>query len=52
MGLNRTDSKLVNLYHRFLNWDMMKQPRTMGLLERLLNPIMGKSLVVYFRKNG
>ena len=50
MGLNRTDSKLVNLYHRFLNWDMMKQPRTTGLLEQLLNPIMGKSLVVYFRK--
>jgi ubiquinone/menaquinone biosynthesis C-methylase UbiE len=51
MGLNRADSKLVNLYHRFLNWDMMKQPRTTGLLERLLNPIMGKSLVVYFRKD-
>ena len=52
IGLNRTDSKLVNLYHRFLNWDMMKQPRTMGLLERLLNPIMGKSLVVYFKKEN
>jgi SAM-dependent methyltransferase len=52
IGLNRTDSKLVNLYHRFLNWDMIQQPRTTGLLERLLNPIMGKSLVVYFRKNS
>jgi SAM-dependent methyltransferase len=50
MGLDRTDSKLVNIYHRFLNWDTMKQPRTTGLFERLLNPILGKSLVVYFRK--
>ncbi len=50
IGLTRTDSKLVNMYHRFLNWDMMKQPRATGLLERLLNPILGKSLVVYLKK--
>jgi hypothetical protein len=28
----------------------MKQPRLTGWLEKLLNPLMGKSLVVYFRK--
>lgn len=51
MGLTRTDSKLVNLYQRFLNWDIMKQPRVTGFLERMLNPVLGKSLVVYFKKD-
>lgn len=50
MGLTRTDSKLVNLYHRFLNWDMMKKPKLVGWMDRLLNPILGKSLVVYLKK--
>ena len=50
MGLNRTDSKLVNLYHRFLNWDIMEKPKLVRGLDRLMNPILGKSLVVYFKK--
>jgi hypothetical protein len=40
----------VNLYHRFLTWDIMKQPRGTRFLENLLNPILGKSLVVYLKK--
>jgi SAM-dependent methyltransferase len=50
LGPDREDSRPVNLYHRFLTWDIMKQPRLTGWLEKLLNPLMGKSLVVYFRK--
>ena len=50
MGLNRTDSNIVNLYHRFLNWDMMKKSRLTRMLDYLLNPLIGKSLVVYFQK--
>jgi SAM-dependent methyltransferase len=50
VGPRRTDSRPVNLYHRFLVWDLMKKPRLTRLLERLLNPILGKSLVVYARK--
>jgi 2-polyprenyl-3-methyl-5-hydroxy-6-metoxy-1,4-benzoquinol methylase len=50
VGPTRDDATLVNLYHRFLTWDMMKQPRFSQLLEYLLNPLIGKSIVVYLRK--
>ncbi len=43
-------AKLVNLYHRFLVWDLMKAPWFSRTLEKLLNPIMGKSVVMYFVK--
>jgi SAM-dependent methyltransferase len=51
VGLTAEDSPLVSLYHRFLTWDMMAKPRLTRLLERLLNPLLGKSLVVYCRKS-
>ena len=51
VGPRRTDARLVNLYHRFLVWDLMQKPRLTRALERLLNPILGKSLVVYARKS-
>jgi SAM-dependent methyltransferase len=50
VGLTAEDSPLVSLYHRFLTWNMMARPRLTHLFERLLNPILGKSLVVYCRK--
>lgn len=49
-GPTRTDSFSVNLYHRFLVWDLMKKPFLTTFLERLLNPILGKSLALYFVK--
>lgn len=50
VGLSRDDSVLVNLYHSFLVWDMMKRPWITRLLDNLLNPFLGKSLVIYLRK--
>ncbi|MBW2368028.1 MAG: class I SAM-dependent methyltransferase [Deltaproteobacteria bacterium] len=50
MGPTRTDSWAVNLYHRFLVWDLMKKPVLTRRLEGLLNPLLGKSLVLYLRK--
>lgn len=50
IGPNRQDSALVNLYHRFLVWDMMKKPRLTRFLDYLLNPFLGKSIVFYSRK--
>lgn len=41
---------LVRQYHRLLVWDLMERPWLTRTLERLLNPIMGKSVVMYFRK--
>ncbi|AOY57942.1 methyltransferase, type 11 [Desulfococcus multivorans] len=51
LGLHRTDRLLVNTYHRFLVWDMMRHPKVTRFLEQLLNVVMGKSLVVYGRKS-
>ncbi len=50
MGPNRTDSFLVNLYHRLLVWDLMKKPKITAFVDKLFNPILGKSLVLYFKK--
>jgi hypothetical protein len=41
---------LVELYHQFLIWDLMKKPLLTRLLEKLLQPLIGKSLVMYFFK--
>ncbi len=50
VGPTREDSLPVRLYHRFLVWDMMKKPLITRVLNALLNPIMGKSIVLYFIK--
>ena len=51
VGPQRKDHLLVNLYHRFLTWDIMQQPQTTRFFDRLLNPLLGKSLVLYFIKD-
>jgi len=50
VGPTRTDSTAVNLYHRLLTWDIMQKPWITRSIDRLLNPLLGKSLVLYFRK--
>ncbi len=52
LGVNREDSLPINLYHRFLVWDMMRSPLVTRMLDRILNPLIGKSVVIYFRKPG
>ena len=42
---------LVRQYHRFLVWDLMQQPKLTQILDHLLNPFLGKSVVMYFRNN-
>lgn len=44
------DARVVRAYHRFLVWDLMKRPWLTQGLDKLLNPIMGKSVVMYFVK--
>lgn len=41
---------LVQGYHRFLVWELMAAPRWLRGLECALNPLMGKSTVLYFVK--
>ena len=50
VGPEREDSLPVRLYHRFLTWDIMQQPALPRYLDRLLNPLLGKSTVVYLKK--
>lgn len=50
VGPSRKDVCPVNLFHRLLVWDMMKKPKTTAFLDWLFNPILGKSLVLYFTR--
>jgi SAM-dependent methyltransferase len=53
VGVTRDRHPLVRAYHQLLVWDIM---RTRGIsrvtrgAERVLNPVLGKSLVLYLRK--
>lgn len=47
---SRDTNWLVKQYHRLLVWDLMENPALTRILERTMNPIMGKSVVMYFRK--
>jgi len=50
VGVGRDDALPVRAYHRFLVWDITARPRPVRLLERALNPVLGKSLVLYLEK--
>jgi SAM-dependent methyltransferase len=52
VGVDNDSSKLVRTYHRMLVWDIMKGPKTTRIGESLLNPVLGKSLVVYAAKRA
>lgn len=51
-GDGELQASIVNRYHQFLTWDLMAAPRITRFLDRLLNPMMGKSLVMYFVKDN
>jgi len=50
VGVTNDDHPAVTAYHRLLVWDIMKRPLATRLAERALNPLIGKSLVLYLRK--
>lgn len=50
VGVDNGAHPLVRAYHRMLVWDMMQAPRLTRWAGRLLDPVIGKSLVVYLRK--
>jgi SAM-dependent methyltransferase len=49
VGVER-DAAIVRAYHRMLVWDLTERPWLTRTAERLLDPILGKSLVVYADK--
>jgi SAM-dependent methyltransferase len=50
-GVNRVDTPWsVRKYHDLLAWQITKRPRWLEAIDRALNPVLGKSLVVYVQK--
>ena len=50
VGPTNDTHPLVRAYHRLLVWDITSAPPATRIADRLLNPVLGKSLVVYARK--
>jgi len=50
VGPKNDSNRLVRLYLRFLTWDIVKQPRITKYLETVLQPVLGKSAIVYGQK--
>jgi SAM-dependent methyltransferase len=50
VGVHDDGHPLASAYHRLLVWDIMKRPKITRLAERALDPVIGKSLVVYAEK--
>jgi ubiquinone/menaquinone biosynthesis C-methylase UbiE len=47
VGVHNDKHPLASAYHRMLVWDIMRRPAVTRLAEQALNPLVGKSLVVY-----
>jgi SAM-dependent methyltransferase len=52
VGVSNDEAAAVRLYHRFLVWDIFHPNRFVRGLERALNPVVGKSLVVYCERRA
>ncbi len=52
VGVHDAEHPLARAYHRLLVWEIMKQPRIMRLADRALNPLIGKSTVIYATKRA
>ncbi len=52
VGPTNDQNALVKAYHRLLVWDIAKAPFVTRFAERVLNPVLGKSVVVYSIKPG
>lgn len=50
VGPTNDDNPLVQAYLKLLTWDIMAAPKLTRWTEKALNPVLGKSLVLYARK--
>jgi SAM-dependent methyltransferase len=51
VGVRNDDHPLASAFHRLLVWDIMRRPAVTRIGEQALNPLIGKSLVVYADKH-
>lgn len=49
---NKDQSNLITLYEKILEWDLEENPELLSWIESALNPIIGKSFVVYFVRDS
>lgn len=47
---SQDSSRVIKAYHQLLVWDLMQKPWITQTLEKLLNPFLGKSVVMHFKK--
>ncbi|MBV9088974.1 MAG: class I SAM-dependent methyltransferase [Mycobacteriaceae bacterium] len=50
VGVSRADHPAVNAYHKMLVWDLTSRPLITRVAESMLNPMVGKSVAMYFVK--
>jgi SAM-dependent methyltransferase len=50
VGVTNDKHPAVRAYHQVLVWEITKQPKLLQWAGRVLDPLVGKSLVAYFRK--
>ena len=50
VGVHDDAHPLASAYHRLLVWDIMKAPAVTRLADKALNPLIGKSVVIYAAK--
>ncbi|MGA8255192.1 MAG: methyltransferase domain-containing protein [Nocardioides sp.] len=50
VGVDNDNHPLAKAYHKLLVWEIMKQPKTLQWASKVLDPVIGKSMVLYFRK--
>jgi SAM-dependent methyltransferase len=51
VGVSRSEHPAVSAYHRMLVWDLMQRPAITRVAESALNPLVGKSVAMYFVKS-
>jgi len=50
VGLKNEKNLLIRYYKKFLEWDIMSKPQSVRIMENILNPLIGKSIVFYLKK--
>lgn len=52
VGLSNEANPMVRAWHGLLTKEILEKPAWLTVLDRALNPLMGKSVVHYFRRNA
>lgn len=50
VGHKKDDFPLVKAYRMFLEWDIIRHPPLTAWMDRILNPLIGKSIIFYLKK--